>query len=562
MSTPLRVLIAEDRPADAELMIYELRRSGFEPQWVRVITEDEYLKELPTVPDVILADHTLPAFDAPRALQLLKQLRLDIPLIVVTGSVTEREAVERIKQGASDYILKDRMARLGAAVKRALEEKKLRDEKRDAEEQIRGNLKRIRALHEINLAITSTLDLRTMLNVLLDKIDLFLPFPSATTVRLLNRQAGTLESLACRNLDEEEWRAQQVRSLSGRAKTVIETKMPLLVRNIRTDPRTHNQSIYLKHGLVSYAGVPLVAKDQVVGVLGVYSKEQHEFTPEEVEVLVTLADQAAIAIHNAQLYEQMAKSNRVKDEFLSVMSHELRTPLTIITGYTSLIQEGMFGEVNPQIKNALGAVTARTDDLLGIVDSILEVTKIETDQVLLTVGDLDVKEFMDELKMTLRPPVNKDIRLQWNCPVELPVIKTDARKLRQIVRNLVNNAIKFTQSGLVTIAVIYSCEKQEVEFSVTDTGIGISGQCIDAIFEKFTQADSSTSRHYEGVGLGLYIVKKFAELLGGTVTVSSEVGKGSCFTVTIPAVDTLLHLQASARLQPDSTTSAILMNER
>jgi len=123
MPTPLRVLIAEDRPDDAELMVYELSRSGFEPKWTRVETEEDYLKELQSAPDVILADHTLPNFNAPRALRLLKDRGMDVPLIMVTGSISEEVAVERIKEGASDYILKDRMARLGPAVKRALEEK-------------------------------------------------------------------------------------------------------------------------------------------------------------------------------------------------------------------------------------------------------------------------------------------------------------------------------------------------------------------------------------------------------------------------------------------------------
>src|SRR5882672_11079068 len=123
MPTPLRVLIAEDRPTDAELMVYELSRAGFEPKWTRVETEEDYLKELQHPPDVILADHTLPNFDAPQALRILKDTGMDIPLIMVTGSISEEVAVERIKEGASDYILKDRMTRLGPAVKRALEEK-------------------------------------------------------------------------------------------------------------------------------------------------------------------------------------------------------------------------------------------------------------------------------------------------------------------------------------------------------------------------------------------------------------------------------------------------------
>lgn len=154
MPTPIRVLIVEDRPSDAELMVYELERAGFDPDWQRLETEADYLAQLQSAPDIILADHTLLQFGAPKALELLKETGLDIPIIVVTGSISEEVAVERMKQGAADYILKDRMTRLGAAVSHALQEKKLREEKLQAEDQVQRNLERIRALHEIDVAIT------------------------------------------------------------------------------------------------------------------------------------------------------------------------------------------------------------------------------------------------------------------------------------------------------------------------------------------------------------------------------------------------------------------------
>jgi signal transduction histidine kinase/CheY-like chemotaxis protein len=579
MTIPLRVLIAEDRPTDAELMMHELRRSGFDPNWIRVESEEEYLKELESGPDVILADHTLPAFDAPRALQLLKQSDLDIPLIVVTGSVSEDEAVERIKQGASDYILKDRMTRLGAAVKRALEEKKLRDEKRDAEEQIRRNFERIKALHDITVAITSTLDLHTMLDVLLDKIDLCLPFPSATTVKLLNRQTGMLESLASHNIDEEEWRAQQIRSLGGHAKIVVETKTPVIVPNMQTDARTDNHGIYRTHGLISYAGFPLIAKGQVLGVLGVYTKEEHQFTSEEIEFLTALADQAAVAIENSQLYEatkrqtaelqrkteELESSNKVKDQFLSVMSHELRTPLTVVTGYAAMIQEGLFGEVNQKVKDALNTVTARSNDLLNLLTSILEATKIEAEDRTLNIDEIDLVDFIKGLETSYRKPLDKEIAIEWRCSRDLPAIKSDPEKLRRILQNLINNAVKFTGKGSVTISVDYSGEKQEVEFSIIDTGIGIPDECMESIFDKFSQVDSSSSRSYEGAGLGLYIVKKFTEILGGKVTVTSKLGQGSCFTITIPSAERSTRLPESKIPHKNSSLShsdANMLNER
>ncbi len=166
---------------------------------------------------------------------------------------------------------------------------------------------RLAGLHEINVATTSSLDLHAVLNVLLEKIDFFLPYPVATTVRLLNRDTEELESLASRGLNEEEWRAQQKRSLSGRAEKIMEAKAPLTVRNIQTDPRSYNPEIYCKYGLISYLGVPLIAKGEAIGVLGLYTKKEHEFTGEEIEFLSTLARQVGMAIHNSQLHEQAKK---------------------------------------------------------------------------------------------------------------------------------------------------------------------------------------------------------------------------------------------------------------
>jgi GAF domain-containing protein len=519
MPTPLRVLIAEDRPTDAELMVYELIRSGFEPKWKRVETEAEYLAELQTAPEVILADHTLPQFDAPRALDLLKKTGLDIPLIVVTGSISEEVAVERIKQGAADYILKDRMTRLGEAVKRALEEKRLRQEKQKADaalqaryqelqtlhklsqdvlntidlqtavnqildqamsvdsfdigtillvdpsgkkieaaaargyresanlqrqpredapgrsqyralsyektyvvenvaeadglrtlkkegiqsailtpvragertlgfiqvgsrtrrkfdpdkirlleaignqmgvaiqkarlfEETRRNLERIRALHEIDRAISSTLDLNATLVVLQRIIPKFVPSITASTIRLMDKKSGRLDAASCWNLNEDEWRTHVKTGRMTLADKVFESQKPLKILNVERDP-AHPADFARKYGLTSYLGVPLSAKEERLGVLGFYTREEHDFSEDDVEFLVTLAGQAAIAIHNSQLYEETKKqaielerSNKVKDEFLSVMSHELRTPLNVVMGYTGMIQERMLGEIN------------------------------------------------------------------------------------------------------------------------------------------------------------------------------------------------------------------------
>lgn len=447
-------------------------------------------------------------------------------------------------------------------------------ELKQARDETQRNLDRIRALHEIDLAITSTLDLKSVLGVLLEQIDLVLPHV-ATTVRLSNPENAFLEPVACRNLDDKEWKAEAWRQGRGLANVVFETTSAIIIRDVQTDPRVRDTEFYRKHKLVSYLGVPLVAKEKTLGVLGFYTKEEHEFTGDEIESLQTLAGQAAIAIHNSQLYEQTRKqaeelqkkaeelerSNKVKDEFLSVMSHELRTPLNVVLGYTGMIQDGMLGEVNPNQQDACAKILNRTNDLLSMVNSILFTTSLESKAVKAEQHPVNLTHLLGELKSAYDTSLAKDVALVWNYSPDLPSVVTDGVKLKHIFQNLINNAVKFTDKGSVTISArMVEASRQQaidpslvplasrlsggsrlsphaskwVEFQVADTGIGISKEMQSVIFDKFKQVDSSETRLYGGVGLGLYIAKQFTEMLGGTVGVESEPGKGSTFKVRIP----------------------------
>jgi len=415
-------------------------------------------------------------------------------------------------------------------------------ERKRAEQQARDNLQRVEALRAIEQAIASSLDLQSVLQILLEKIEHFLPIATARTVRLLNRETGKFEFVACRGVDEKEWNASRT---GARSWKVIATQSPVAVLNIDADPLTHNREIFRKYGLVSYLGIPLIAKGEVLGVLGIYTGREHEFNQEEIDLLTTLANHAAIALHNAQLHEQtkkhaadLEKLNKIKDEFLGVMSHELRTPLGVVTGYARMIKDGLLGEINPQQEQALEKVLSRAADQLGMINDILQTAQIEARAVALEPQSVDLNEFLDQLKSDYEVRAEKkDVRLVWDYPADADPINTDRAKLQQILQNLINNALKFTSAGTIAI----SAEIQEgsphrfVQFKVSDTGIGIPPEVHEQIFKKFHQGDSSEARHYGGVGLGLYIVKQFTDLLGGKVEVESEPGKGSTFTVTIPS---------------------------
>jgi len=413
-------------------------------------------------------------------------------------------------------------------------------ERKRAEETLQVNMKRLRALQEVETAVGSTLELDKVLNLLLEKIGLHLSY-SAVTICLVNRDTGHLEQTAYRNFGARYREADGWKPACALPSESLNVKTPTVVIDLQADPRMRDRESFHKHGLVSYLGIPLVAKGEFLGVLGFYTGEKCQFPNDEIEFLMTVAGQGAIAIQNSQLYDEMknlagelARSNRVKDEFLSVMSHELRTPLNVVMGYTGMVRDGMFGEVNADQSKALEKVISRANDQLTMISSILEATRMEVERVKIEEQEFSLREFLDDLKSGYEIPLDKQITVDWECPSDLPVVRTDKRKLGHILQNLVNNAIKFTEKGSVSISAWYYPLAKAVEFKVADTGIGIPKESQSAIFEIFRQVDSSETRAHGGVGLGLYIAKKFTELLAGKIWVDSKPGRGSTFYVRLP----------------------------
>ena len=312
MSNPLRILIVEDSENDALLLVRDLRRGGFEPEFERVCTAEAMASALANQKwDLIISDYTMPNFSGIAALKILKQSGLDVPFIVVSGSIGEDVAVAAMKAGAHDYLMKGNLRRLISAIERELREAEVRSQRRRAEEEVKRNLERIKILHKIDLAIISTLDLHTLLNLLLEKIDPALPH-LATTIRLFNKETGELEPVACRNVNETEWKGLKRSGLQGLAKMVLENRIPITVSNIQADPRSTASDFASKEGLISYVGIPLIAKDEVLGLIAFYAKEQRSFSDDEIEFLTTIAGQAALGIYHSKLYEQVKqKSNEL-----------------------------------------------------------------------------------------------------------------------------------------------------------------------------------------------------------------------------------------------------------
>jgi len=410
----------------------------------------------------------------------------------------------------------------------------------DSSRQIHQQRQQQEALYDLNRGITSTLDVESVLRILLDHIALL--FSSFTvTVSWINPQTRTLETIASREGTGSELSDRDLLGADSLPLLVLQRQTLLSIADGRMDAGAADPDIFLRHGWVSYLGLPLMVKNEALGVLSFYRRNRHEFTRDETTFLSALVNEAAVAIHNSQLFEQtrqqaleLEKSNKIKDEFLGVMSHELRTPLNIIMNYSEALRMGTFGEISPDQARGTDKIRQQASHLLSLINGILEITKIESGTVSVEAHSVDLKSFLAELKSDYMLPLENGVALVWAETGELPSMITDQLKLKQIVTNLINNAIKFTEEGSVTVSAGIAPDKSRVEIHVSDTGPGMPVELLPFIFDKFRQIDSATTRNYSGAGLGLYIVKNFVSILGGTIDVHSKVGEGSVFTISFP----------------------------
>lgn len=537
MSDPLRVLVIEDSAADAELVIRDLRDGGFEPIFKRVDTPAALHHALAEQSwDLVLSDYSMPQFSGVDALKTVRGMALDVPFIFLSGTINEDTAVDAMKSGANDYMMKGNAKRLIPAVRRELAEAQVRRRREQAENDLRLRDERIRVLHEINTAITSTLDSSSVLERLFEKMEVLLPY-STVAVALSDGTNRLLEPTISRHLDTARWKSPP--EDQDPSAIVFRTKATLVIQNLLTDPTVQRPQFYRDQNLLSYAGIPLIAKNQSFGTISFYTHQEHVFTKDELQFLETLAGQVAVAIHNSRLYEEikaqaveLEKANEIKSEFLSIISHELRTPLNVMMGYVGLVQEGAFGEIRREQREVLEKSLQHSRNLLDMITDIVQATRLREQRNLVSIVRLE--EIIGKLRELFdAAAAKKGLALHWDIPPEFPPLTTDADKLTKILANLVDNAIKFTPTGSVVISVRQS-QEDRFELRVADTGIGIAAEKIPQIFQIFYQVDSSSTRRHGGVGLGLYAVKTNATLLGGDVDVKSELGRGSTFIVSLP----------------------------
>ena len=258
------------------------------------------------------------------------------------------------------------------------------------------------------------------------------------------------------------------------------------------------------------------------------------FSATQQRIARGIAQLASLTLDNARLLEELERANHLKSDFLASMSHELRTPLNIIMGYTDLLLDSDFGALTAEQSQPLPRVKKAAYQELELITTMLDVSRLAAGWLPVDVGEVCIPALVEELATESQELLREKpgVRVEWHLAPELPLLRTDRTKLKVVLKNLLSNAVKFTDTGKVRMEAC-ACDGG-IEISVTDTGIGIAPEVRPVLFDMFRQGDSSMTRRHEGVGLGLYIVQRMLELLGGTVAVESEVGRGSTFRVRVP----------------------------
>ena len=495
----LRILFIEDVLADAELSVRELEKAGFNVSVDLVQDSKGFLEKLSgNSYDVVLADFNLPQWRGTEALKTLKQQGRDIPFILVTGTLGDELAVDCIKQGAADYVLKDRLARLPVAVRRALEEKALQREQARIEQRLRE------VVQDLD-AIVWEADAETwQFSLVSQRAENILGYPVSQWFTEPNFWLNHIHP------DDRERTAALCREASAQGQGHA-----LEYRMVAADGR----AVWLADQ-VRVANEPYGYNRRLHGVMVDITARKHA----EEERLRTLSLEAE--------NKALMRADQMKSEFLADMSHEFRTPLNSILGFSELLLETCQNLTGEQQED-LRLIYQSAQNLLHLVNDALDLARIEAGHVKLERDVVPLKDTFARILDVFAPRLQQ-INLKGSAEVHPPelAVFADGRRLEQILTNLVGNAVKFTGRGGITLSARPA--EAGVEISVADTGVGIPAEELPHIFNKFYQVRKQTESATRGTGLGLAITRQLVELHGGRIWAQSTPGEGTTVSFVLP----------------------------
>jgi signal transduction histidine kinase len=426
----------------------------------------------------------------------------------------------------------------------AIENVRLLDTLRHRTDELGRSVGELQALGEVSQAVNSTLDLETVLSTIVAKAAQ-LSGTEAGAIYGYDEQAREFHLRATYGMDQELIDALTQRHIDlddPNIGEVFAQREPLQVADLKEEAASELNKIALRAGYRARMVAPLLRGEDIVGMLVVRRRTPGEFAKNTVDIIKTFAAQSALAIQNARLFHeiedksrQLEEASQHKSQFLANMSHELRTPLNAILGYTELMADGAYGEPSEKMLGILKRLEANGRHLLGLINDVLDLSKIEAGQLELELSDYSVQDIAQAVRSTLEPlAADKKLAFKVEMAAGLPSGHGDGRRLTQVLINLVGNAIKFTDAGEVAIKA--EANNGLFYVSVRDTGPGISGGDQAKLFQEFQQADNAITKKKGGTGLGLAISKRIIEMHGGKIWVESQLGQGSTFAFTLPVV--------------------------
>lgn len=619
MNIPLKILFVEDVKSDAELICYEINKKKIEYQKLLVDTKEGLIEAIKSYgPDIIISDYSLPQLNGMMALSIRNEMIPLTPFLLVTGSINEEVAVECIKAGADDYILKENLSRLGPAIISSINKSLLKREKSEAEAELYRSQQRLRkaqamahignweldlssksvlcsdealliygfdpTCHEVSTELMKNIPLAEYRPVLAEALNHMLKYSEPYEVeykikRHNDNEIRWIVSMAELSVESGSNRVKVVgviQDITDRKRVETELQHSYVFNKSLLDTIPFGMDIVDESGTVLFqsdnferlvgekslgekcwemykddkmqcTGCPLLAGITIGqtdiyeshGVLGnrifeiSHTGMMYQGKKAILEIFQDITERKESEQELISAKVKAEESDKLKTAFLHNISHEIRTPMNAIVGFSALLGEPDTDAAST--KSYIEVILQSSNHLLSIISDIVDISNIEANLIKLVRNEIDIKAILQTIYSQFSPKADAKkilIDFEIRIPDSGKSIITDKTKLTEILSNIISNALKFTDKGSIRLSCIL--KGQFLEFSVTDTGIGIPEQYHRRVFDRFYQVQNSTSRLYEGTGLGLAISKAYVELLGGQIWLESETGKGSTFYFTIP----------------------------